>query len=359
MNTTGYLDEDELTLYALQLLSSAEESKVEAQLSESSADRRRLAEVRLLLGLYAEATVETQDVPAESLSRLMRSIQKEKAVLPMPVQSAAISSPQSKSVGSKVLPWMGWAIAATLLVVVGWQHERSANLNNAVQTQASLTRQTAEEAATAAHERDTVRDQLQQQKQKAEASQAEVASVKDESEDLRAKVAGEAAKAQKASARAGNLATIAEANARERDALRDTVAAQAEQVQQLNAQATSASQVLQALTDRRALRVALTVPKQKPAPSGHGTYVASNGTLIFTASHLEPLRADKVYQLWLMPSNGGSPIPAGVFTPDASGNASIVSNHFQREIAAKGFAVTIENAGGSQKPTMPLVLAGA
>jgi len=43
--------------------------------------------------------------------------------------------------------------------------------------------------------------------------------------------------------------------------------------------------------------------------------------------------------------------------PDARGNASVVNTEFLRPLAAKGFGVTIEKEGGSQVPTLPIILA--
>jgi anti-sigma-K factor RskA len=48
-----------------------------------------------------------------------------------------------------------------------------------------------------------------------------------------------------------------------------------------------------------------------------------------------------------------------MFRPDAAGNASVVMPDMPKGIEAKAFGVTIENAGGSNTPTMPIVLAGA
>jgi len=119
-----------------------------------------------------------------------------------------------------------------------------------------------------------------------------------------------------------------------------------------------ARQVLDTLTDKTALRVTLTKPKTKAAPVARATYVASRGTLVFLASNLAPLSANKVYQLWLMPADQSKPVPAGTFVPDARGNASIVNTQFLQPVAAKGFSVTIEKEGGSPVPTLPLILAG-
>ena len=147
--------------------------------------------------------------------------------------------------------------------------------------------------------------------------------------------------------------------------LRETVAAQASQVAEqenqvarLSIDAAQSRQILDALTDRSALRVTLTKPKSRPAPSARATYVASRGTLVFLANDLASLKVGKVYQLWLMPADGSSPIPEGTFVPDGRGSANLVYAQLPRALVAKGFSVTIENAGGSQTPTLPIILAG-
>ncbi len=77
------------------------------------------------------------------------------------------------------------------------------------------------------------------------------------------------------------------------------------------------------------------------------------------ATHLEPAPAGKTYELWLTPVDGKNPMSAGTFKPDAQGSASIVMPQLPKGVPAKGFGVTIENEGGSDTPTLPIVLAGA
>jgi anti-sigma-K factor RskA len=96
-----------------------------------------------------------------------------------------------------------------------------------------------------------------------------------------------------------------------------------------------------------------------PPPQGRVTYVADKGALILLASNLEPLAAYKTYELWLIPADGRDPIPAGTFHPDTRGNASVILPPLPKGIEAKAFGVTIEDDGGSQTPTMPIVLAGS
>jgi len=49
-----------------------------------------------------------------------------------------------------------------------------------------------------------------------------------------------------------------------------------------------------------------------------------------------------------------------MFRPDASGSGSVVMPPMiPAGTAAKAFAVTIENEGGSSTPTMPIIISGA
>jgi hypothetical protein len=47
----------------------------------------------------------------------------------------------------------------------------------------------------------------------------------------------------------------------------------------------------------------------------------------------------------------GPPIPAGVFKPDAHGNATVVNLRLPQRVEAKVFAITLEPEAGSQLPT--------
>lgn len=136
------------------------------------------------------------------------------------------------------------------------------------------------------------------------------------------------------------------------------------QVNEITAQTAQAKKLMQTLTDANAMQVSLHVPLTAGAPpkldpEGHATYVPGKGSLVFVASHLDPLPPAKTYELWLLPSEPGkAPIPAGLFKPDANGNATVVMPPLPKEVAAKGFGVTVEADGGSQTPTAPIVLAG-
>jgi hypothetical protein len=145
----------------------------------------------------------------------------------------------------------------------------------------------------------------------------------------------------------------------QRTALQGSIAEQKDQIAQLTTDAATAREVMATITDPSALRVTLTKAQTAPVPQARATYVAEKGLLIFQANNMEPLQPAKVYELWLIPVNGSSPIPAGTFQPDQRGYASIMMPPLPKGVQAKAFGVTIENVGGSQTPTLPIIMVGA
>jgi hypothetical protein len=145
----------------------------------------------------------------------------------------------------------------------------------------------------------------------------------------------------------------------QRAALQGSVAEQKDQIAQLTTDAATAHEVMETMTDRNAMRVTLTKAQTAPVPQARATYIAEKGILIFQANNMEPLQPAKVYELWLIPANGSNPVPAGTFHPDEHGYASIVMPPLPKGVQAKAFGVTIENEGGSQTPTLPIVMVGA
>lgn len=153
----------------------------------------------------------------------------------------------------------------------------------------------------------------------------------------------------------------------ERGQLQTTVADQSAQLRSQTAQmasmsadASRARDIMDALTDSSAMRVTLnTTPSAKALPQGRAAYVADKGTLIFIADNLNPLPLSKVYELWLIPSDGTHPLPAGTFHPDARGNATVILPELPKSVEAKAFGVTVEAEGGATSPTLPIILVGA
>jgi anti-sigma-K factor RskA len=142
-------------------------------------------------------------------------------------------------------------------------------------------------------------------------------------------------------------------------ALNDELHDESNLVTNLAAQASRAQQVLEVLTAPGAQRVTLTEGKTPAQPTARATYLPERGGLVLFATNLKPLPAGKTYQLWVIPASGKAPVSAGLFHPDSAGMATLVLPPIPPGIAAKAFGVTIENDGGAESPTMPIVLSAA
>jgi anti-sigma-K factor RskA len=119
------------------------------------------------------------------------------------------------------------------------------------------------------------------------------------------------------------------------------------------------SEVVATLLDPEAKKIELVATGNKPQPRGKAIYRRRNRNLIFFASNLPPLPAEKIYELWLFPANGGAPIAAGLFKPDARGSATVVNPPLPEGVEAKNFAVTLEPESGShQSPRGTPVIVG-
>ena len=120
-----------------------------------------------------------------------------------------------------------------------------------------------------------------------------------------------------------------------------------------------AKEVIATLVDPESQKVELVAAGSKPLPRGKAIYQRRNRSLIFLASNLPQLAPDKVYELWLFPANGGAPIAAGLFKPDAHGSATVVNPPLPAGVEAKNFAVTLEPESGSHEaPRGSVVIAG-
>lgn len=99
-------------------------------------------------------------------------------------------------------------------------------------------------------------------------------------------------------------------------------------------------------------------PNSTKEPEGHVLYSATSGRLVFTATNMPGPPPGKIYELWVLPAAGGTPIPAGTFTPDLQGSAALVFPQIPANIQASGFGVTVEEDGGSKTPTPPMYMSG-
>jgi hypothetical protein len=119
------------------------------------------------------------------------------------------------------------------------------------------------------------------------------------------------------------------------------------------------AQMMDLLTSPQVKKVALHEGSNTaPPPEGRVVYADRTGKLLLTAENLKPLPAGKVYELWILQPGGKKPMPAGTFAPDQSGTATMMVANAPEGLSVQGFGVTIENSGGSDTPTLPIVLSG-
>jgi anti-sigma-K factor RskA len=79
--------------------------------------------------------------------------------------------------------------------------------------------------------------------------------------------------------------------------------------------------------------------------------IAAGNRMVFYASHLPALPANRTYQLWLVRSSGAPVSSAGTFTRDSFGKAVLELQDAALLSAVTALAVTDEPAGGSKSPT--------
>lgn len=102
----------------------------------------------------------------------------------------------------------------------------------------------------------------------------------------------------------------------------------------------------------------LPVKMKMAMPTGKAIYSKDRSGLVFVASNLQPVPANKAYELWLVPMNG-APIPAGMFKPDTHGMGMVMNPPLPVGVEAKAFAITIEPEQGSSAPTSDIIMMGA
>ncbi len=105
---------------------------------------------------------------------------------------------------------------------------------------------------------------------------------------------------------------------------------------------------------RQALRT-ITGPEVREVRFGAGPpsgriFVAPRG-LVMIVSNFPPPPPGRTYELWLIAANRPAPVPAGLFKPDASGNAIHVWPQPVEMAALKAFAISDEPPGGVPAPT--------
>jgi Anti-sigma-K factor rskA len=187
MSEQRRITSEDLALFAMQLLSKEESAEVVAYLAQSSDARRELAEIQGDLAIYAH-TVDMHSPPVQVRERLMKQVAREKKAVPIDrpvsetrVQEAAVRpgtiftesgaivpsyvteeiAPKRGTAG-KVLPWIGWALAAGLAFTTGkLYYEREAMreaVRGAMTAQANKLDQLTADVAAARQVMDTMTD---------------------------------------------------------------------------------------------------------------------------------------------------------------------------------------------------------
>ena len=103
-------------------------------------------------------------------------------------------------------------------------------------------------------------------------------------------------------------------------------------------------------------KTTLTGTGQLAGAEGNVVDFRAQGVVLVSFSRLPPLPADRVYELWLIPS-GRQPEPAGVFRPDPDGSKTLVVVKDLKRY--KVIAVTVEaSPNGAAAPTQAPGIAG-
>lgn len=176
----------------------------------------------------------------------------------------------------------------------------------------------------------------------------------------RTRLGTELAAAQAAGAAQEKIAAIAHA---ELDRITADLAAQRASGKQLE---TALAEAKAAVDRAGALTQLATAPGLRlidmagaaPQPQARGRmFLSAAGELHVFVSDLKPPGEGKVFELWVIPP-AGKPIPAGTFTPDATGHGMIVTKLPAGVTKLDAAAISIEPTGGSAQPTGPIPLIG-
>lgn len=96
---------------------------------------------------------------------------------------------------------------------------------------------------------------------------------------------------------------------------------------------------------------------EAPAPHGN-VFVEERRGVVLLGANLPALPAGKIYEMWMIPKDAAAPVPAGLFQPDAAGNALHVQPGPVNAAALGRVAVTVEPEAGSTAPaTSPIIVA--
>lgn len=138
MSDMQQIGPEELTLYAMGLLSAEENLAVQARLAQSPELQAELASIQSDLAVLSLSVDEETPAPV-ARERLMQQVAREKKkVIPMPAAPARKSTP---------LPWLGWAVAAGFAVAsIGLYQSRERLQTTVAEQSAQLKLETAQMA---------------------------------------------------------------------------------------------------------------------------------------------------------------------------------------------------------------------
>jgi hypothetical protein len=141
MISVKHIDPDDLALYAMHLLPPDEAEEMSLHLQHSVEARRVLSEIYGDLAIFA-LSAEMHSPPAQSRQRLMKHVAREKKAVPIDrvaqdtyaarTSTLFAEEPVQKSAAAKVLPWVGWALAAGLAVPAVMLYQQREQLKSTV-----------------------------------------------------------------------------------------------------------------------------------------------------------------------------------------------------------------------------------
>lgn len=162
MNTANqHIPEEDLALFALALMPPEEAAYTLAHLKHCDLCRGEVARMQGDLVGYA-FSAEMQDPPQQARARLLDAVAQEKRLhIPAPAAEPVLAPRHTNLLDNNVreirpartspgiFGWAGWAIAAGMLAVAGWQFEQGQTLRTQLAEQSANMEQTNQDAAKA------------------------------------------------------------------------------------------------------------------------------------------------------------------------------------------------------------------
>lgn len=171
MNTANHLSQDDLALFALQLLPDDELKAAVDHMEHCEACREEVARLQGDLVTYA-MTAEMHSPPAQARERLLHRVARERKTVAIdrdhPHDEPVLASRNSQLFpvdihedaparhGSTILAWTGWAVAAGLAVAAALQFHQRQVLQGALSAESAKISQTEADAARAQQALDTL-----------------------------------------------------------------------------------------------------------------------------------------------------------------------------------------------------------